>query len=238
MLFRIFHRQTGVGALQEPRELLEQIPPPFKEYPRFPSIALPAPDPLDVAFGTLLADRASRRDFDPLREITLVDLSDILFAGFGINTDRSLENELPTRHHPSGGGLYPLEAYIAAYRVQALETGIYHYEARSHALAHLIASPEATSVRDACEGLVPEQDPAAILIITSAWGRNYPKYGEFAYRLSLMEAGHAMQDIVLAATARDLKAAPMSGFRQESIAQTLDIARENEDPLYLAFLGR
>jgi SagB-type dehydrogenase family enzyme len=237
MLFRIFHRQTGVDALHETRELLDQMPPPFKEYPRFPATALPTPRSLGAAFGTLITERASERNFDPTQKISLANLSDILFAGLGINEKRSLENGLPTRHHPSGGGLYPLEGYLAVYRVESLEVGIYHYEARTHSLARLIMAPPSQAVRDASAGLVPEQNPAAILILTSVWGRNYPKYGEFAYRLSLMEAGHAMQDVLLAATACDVKAAPMAGFRAYELSKILDIESDDEDPLYLAYLG-
>lgn len=234
MLFRIFHEQTGPSSVNEPRENVFWISRPLKEYERFPHIALPKPQPITSPFSDLLSRRASRRDFDQKRELTLQSLSDALFSGMGLN-----ETDPLRRHHPSGGALYPLECYIAAYRIESLPSSVYHYEPARHTLADLSAIAHISDIsRALIRGTVPEgDDPAAVLFITSMWGRSYPKYGEFAYRIALIEAGHMAQNMVLAATAHAVKCCPAGGFYAEKVAQALDITHDNEDPIYSLFMG-
>ncbi len=246
MKFRAFHRQTNPEvAVAAPRVFLHEMPPAFKTYARFPQVPLPTPHIVEDSFSSLLAARETRRDYDPKKSISLSDISDILFCAGGINASHR-ENPKKEdgegfyhRHHPSGGALYPLEFYVATYRVESLSQNIYHYAPRAGALEKILTGGEAPDVLDACEGLIPQQNPAAIIIITSMWGRNYLKYGEFAYRLSILEAGHATQNLLLAATARKLKAGPMAGFRQDNVSEALDLREEDtEDPLQLVFIGK
>lgn len=239
MLLRIFHKQTGTHAIGGGREILSSKPAQLKMYERFSHTALPEPRSIEESFSTLLARRASERDFDPNAEIPLASLSDILFAAAGIHRVHSNGAQLLRRFHPSGGGLYPLECYLAAIRVESVPTGIYHYRPGIHALEDLRTVTSIDKARDSYEPFfVPTgQDPAAICIITSVWGRNYPKYGDFAYRLSLMETGHMMQNMLLAGSARGVKAYPMSGFDLDLLRETLDISHEEEDPICLIPLG-
>jgi SagB-type dehydrogenase family enzyme len=239
MLFRIFHKQSGIEAIREPREMIERAPAPFKEYARFPTLALPKPEPIGTPFGELLARRKSERDFDTARSIPLSALSTILHYSAGINEARTDTEPSYPRFRPSGGAKYPLECYLALYRIEGIPHGLYHYQPLRHELESLAAMQEPEEILGACEGLLtpPDQHPAAIIVITSIWGRNYPKYGEFAYRLALTEAGHMMQNMLLTATAHNVKAYPLAGFRQQEVASALDIDKEAEDPLYLVFLG-
>ncbi len=139
--------------------------------------------------------------------------------------------------YPSGGARNPIECYIAASRVGSLDPAIYHYDIKSHALSRLIAMAHPSKIFEAVRQFVPAQEPAAIVVISSVWGRNYPQYGEYAYRLALAEAGHAMQNLLLAATARSLKSCPAMGFKSDAVSEALGIAGEEEDPLYLALVG-
>ena len=240
MLFRIFHRQSSVESMAKPRELIEEMPPKFKEYRRFPRIPLHQPKPITDSFQSLIDGRVSERDYTISKSVSLDDISTILAVGPGLNKSReNKKEEIPLpRHHPSGGALYPLECYLAAFRVEGLSVGIYHYAPQEHALEHLIISKAPENIREACKGLIPDSNPAAALIITGVWGRNYPKYGELAYRLTLIEAGHMMQDMLLAARSRAVKSFPLVGFRQQVIAEELDILSDIEDPLYMGFLGK
>jgi nitroreductase len=45
------------------------------------------------------------------------------------------------------------------------------------------------------------------------------------------------QNLLLAAAALKVKARPIAGFRAKMIAQALDIASDNEDPVYLIYVG-
>ena len=235
MLFRNFHKKTGVSSIRDVREVFDQLPPPTKEYPRLSSITLPEPHIPNLPFSDVLASRATHRDFDEEKEISLETLSTVLFSGAGIQKKIGRNEDIPSRHHPSGGALYPLECYVAAFRINSLESGLYHYNARAHSLERLPGDEE--TIWESCKDMVPAHKPACILVTTSVWDRSYPKYGEFAYRLALMEAGHLTQDMLLTSAALDLKNCPATGFAEETVSKTLDIEHDAEDPLYLLLLG-
>ena len=108
---------------------------------------------------------------------------------------------------PSGGGLHPLEAYLAVGRCDGLPAGCYWYDAHRHQLE--------TLGRDEAQ-LRALLDQAA-----RSWGRAYPppdvlitlaarvprvawKYEGNAYRVILLDAGVVVQMMYLVATALGL----------------------------------
>jgi SagB-type dehydrogenase family enzyme len=236
MLFRIFHRQTGVLSQRDAHPVIHDAAPTFKTYERFERQSLPSPATLSETLGDALRRRISDRAYDPAQSISISALSTVLHSGAGMHESRP--DMGPSRFRPSGGALYPIECYVATFRVRELQSGLYHYEPRAHALERF-PEGDANDILAACKDFFdpPDQRPAAIIILTSVWLRSYPKYGEFAYRLALMEAGHLMQNVLLAGAAVGLKSCPQAGFHSESIALALDISKEDEDPLYLALIG-
>jgi SagB-type dehydrogenase family enzyme len=235
MQFREFHRRSGPSAIREARALLSAPASPTKVYPRYPHIQLPAPHLPEEGFAQIAARRHSTRQYSST-DITLAQLSSLLFAGGGIQGTAPERNDgTPSRHHPSGGALYPLESYVAVFHVENLAAGIYHYAPGIHALERLPADTEIVwqSIKD----FAPVEKPAVIIILTALWDRTFPKYGEFAYRLALMEAGHQMQDMLLCAEGEHLSACPIAGFDAPHIARALDIDKDAEDPLYVLLLG-
>lgn len=235
MKFRDFHKKSGFQSTAWLRSVFQRQPPPFKEYPRFASVALPEPRAVGMPLGEAMMRRTSSPAFDPVRPLSLGEVGGILHLAAGINAGRA--GQVPHRYHPSGGSLYPLEWYVAAFRVEGLARGLYHYAPQRHALESLPLSSDFGELVSS----VPQHgadSPAAVCIITGRWGRNYLKYGEFAYRLTLAEAGHAAQNALLSATALSVDACPIMGFHEERIAKILDIMDDDEDPLYLVFLGK
>ncbi len=239
MKFRAFHKESGVESIPEDRALMQATQPEYKLYDRFDQIALPHPSHIEMSLSSAIEKRASALTFDASKTVGIEALSTILFSGAG-RTDRSGSGDSAPRrrHQPSGGGLYPIECYVAAYRIESLKEAAYHYEVPSHTLAQFPFDGAAKKIRDASNALIPDLDPAAIIVLSALWERTYPKYGEFAYRLGLIEAGHMAQNMLLSAAARGIAARPIAGFRTRMIAQALDIASDNEDPLYLLYVGR
>lgn len=233
MKFRKFNVKTDIHSIWSDRETIDFAPPAYKEYSRFPRTLLPQSSILDASLSDVFRQRESAKSFRGDDFLPLSHLSDILHAGAGLVSNTNS----PRRHHPSGGGLYPLEYYIFPYRVETLHQQIYHYAPSAHALEELVCTDGVPKHTD----IVLEHDtsinPAALILITSIWGRNYPKYGEFAYRLSLIEAGHSAQNILLAATALSVKARPYGGVFTEKVNQLLDLERHTEDAIYGILLG-
>ncbi|WP_433443594.1 SagB family peptide dehydrogenase [Nonomuraea sp. CA-141351] len=92
---------------------------------------------------------------------------------------------LTGRPAPSGGGLYPIEAYVAAGE-PGLPAALYHYNPVHHELER---------VRDgdhvpALTGLLVDGPAADMAVVLSAvFWRSMFKYGDFGYRLICQETG-------------------------------------------------
>ena len=79
---------------------------------------------LDTDFMKALQTRASCREYDPNKELSLQELSDLLWAAYGNNR----QNKVRQKHHflayktvPSSCAAYPLELYVVT------KKGIYLY---------------------------------------------------------------------------------------------------------------
>jgi len=80
-----------------------------------------------LSLAATLARRRSVRRFSVV-SIDLAELGQLLWAGQGITHAHG------HRTAPSAGGLYPLECYAVAARVDGVAPGIYHYRPRDHSL--------------------------------------------------------------------------------------------------------
>lgn len=233
MKFRKFNVATDINSIWNDRQTIDFAPPTYKEYPRFPRTPLPQPATLDITLSNVFKQRESAKLFTSEDFLPLSHLGDILHAGAGLVSNTNS----PRRHHPSGGGLYPLEYYIFPYRVASLHQRIYHYAPSAHALEELVCMSGLPKHSDIVLEHDTSTNPAALILITGLWGRNYPKYGEFAYRLALLEAGHSAQNILLAATALSVKARPYGGVFTEKVNKMLDLERHTEDAIYSIIIG-
>jgi SagB-type dehydrogenase family enzyme len=201
----------------------------FKRFQHMDLESLPSPRPLDASLSVAITMRRSCRSFDG-RPLALADIADLTFLALG--------SQGPGRRClPSAGGLYPLELYVAASRVEGLSPGVLHYDARAHALARLSFADPVAAVRPAI--FIPEalEGAAAVILLTAMFGRSKIKYGERAYRFALLEAGHAMQSLLLVATALQLGACPVGGFIDDQLHDLLDVDGVEESVLYAAILG-
>ena len=146
---------------------------------------------------------------------------------------RSVDGRRPV---PSGGALYPLELYVVALDVTHVETGVHHYNPYRHCLERLGAA----SRPRVAEVLVDEtlaEHAAALLVVTAMFWRARFKYGLRGYRFALLEAGHAMQNAILAATAVRVPALPLGGFYDRRLDCLVAADSLHEASLYALLLG-
>jgi SagB-type dehydrogenase family enzyme len=203
-----------------------------KRYQHACSISLPLlrSDISSALFNTIVS-RRSCRNFDGT-PITIADLSDIVFLANGA------ANHTHQRSIPSAGGLYPIELYCATIRILDLPVGLFHYNVKEHALVALNDDDPLSSIRESI--FVPEAlaGSAVVIVLTSVFGRSKIKYGERAYRFALLEAGHCMQNICLAATALRLAVCPIGGFLDDKLNDFIDIDGVEEAVLYACIIGK
>jgi SagB-type dehydrogenase family enzyme len=213
--------------------------PPFKEYAHVPSITLPGPRDVGVPLGEAIRRRVSCRAFRAA-PLALDELSTILSLGYGVLGVVHLgAREHLERPVPSGGGLYPLEFYLIVRQVDGLQPGLYHYAPLTHALERL----KQIEFSDPFISQLFMNQPylaaaGVVLIITAVVDRLMHKYADRGYRYILLEAGHAAQNMCLAAASLDLGALPLGGFFDRYLADLLQLDLEEEAILYGLGLGR
>jgi SagB-type dehydrogenase family enzyme len=95
---------------------------------------------------------------------------------------------LTGRPAPSGGGLYPIEAYVAAGepRLPGLPAALYHYDPVHHVLERVRGGDHVPALT----GLLADGAAADMAVVLSAvFWRSMFKYGDFGYRLICQETG-------------------------------------------------
>lgn len=200
-----------------------------RRHPQLPTVALPSPLPLERSLADALTTRRSSHELDgpPLRLCTLATLLD---AAYG--SPRS-----GRRTVPSGGALYPLELYPVLVHVDGVHSGVFHFDPPRHALEVLRKDDVRQELNEtsAYPGLV--DDAAAVIFVTGVFWRTRFKYGLRGYRFALLEAGHVMQNVLLAAAALGVAALPLGGVYDMRAETLLGVDGIDESVVYAVALG-
>jgi SagB-type dehydrogenase family enzyme len=233
-------RQTRGHELERDGELQLSSLRAVKRSRHLQSVPLPEPDPLDLPFGAVLARRRSVRRFAQ-RPIPVTQLAALLHAGYG-RTGQLLADAHDgigpqLRTVPSGGALYPLELYAFAWRVAGLRSGLYHFDPLRRVLERVRAGDERRAVLDRTVYPEPVGRCAVLVAVTAVFWRSRFKYGVRGYRFALIEAGHVVQNVLLAATALRLGAVPLSGFYDRPMDELLELDGVNESMVYAVAVG-
>ena len=187
------------AAKQGPVDWATQ-PSPYRTFDAFPKVALPS-SILDAPVPTLqlLADGLGALPNSQLTPPqTLKTLGTWLYLANGITVEkRAGSRKFSLRSCPSAGALFPFEIYVAAFAVDGLSPGLYHYSPREFSLRRLrdgaVALTQLKRGRPDLEFL--KTVPAALLVSTNFW-RTAWRYKQRAYRYVLQDAGHLVQNLV------------------------------------------
>jgi SagB-type dehydrogenase family enzyme len=180
-----------------------------------------------------IAARRSVRKFSG-EPLTLEELARLLHFTYG-RTDALGR----FRAVASGGALFPLELYVAALRIEGLEPGLYHYGSATSSLNVVAPGDPLPALKRvlAWEG-VDIENAALALIVTAVFRRNTVKYADRGYRLILLEAGEAGQNLCLLAADMKLGACLLGGFLDDELSDVLGLDGVDEAPLLPVLLGR
>lgn len=239
--FEKYHDLTKIKKVPE-KELSDKHWPKswkeiyFKAYPRFSEVKLPYRQ-ISKRFTLFdsLSKRSSERIFSKAK-IPTPTLSSLLLYSVGLNKDRACS--LSRRYYPSGGSRYPLEVYVILLNGQ-LKKGVYHYYPPNHSLELLIDIKE-LNIKKAFTpyNQTWAQRAGAIILITSIFKRSGVKYGENAYRFSLLEAGHMGQNISLLSVPLNLNCCAVAGYSSVYFEELLDIDGKTESIIYSFAVGK
>jgi len=211
----------------------------FKQYRNAAAVELPTRQPPERTLDAVLMSRRSSRTLSGT--VWLADLGTVLRQALGpsaIVADAEREVDQVLRTWPSAGGLYPLDAYLIAAGVDGLEPGAYHVNAIRQTLERL---PAAADARELLASAFFWQDfavaAAAALVFVAAFDRTTAKYGERGYRLVLLDAGHAAQNVLLSAEQLGLGAVPIAGFNDDALEELLALDGAGESVVHTILLG-
>jgi putative peptide maturation dehydrogenase len=186
-------------------ELHGPSPPPFHSpAPSAPSVVLPRAARSDGLYAALGARRTTRA-FATGQAMQREQLATVLRYVFGAHG--SAETKLGVcikRTSPSGGARHPIEAYALIAHVEDVTPGLYHYDARNHALTQLSAMSGAEITSLATLFMCGQTYFGAAhvtFVLTARFTRAHWKYrrADMAYRAILMDAGHLSQTLYLVA---------------------------------------
>jgi SagB-type dehydrogenase family enzyme len=227
--------------IEEKLKTLPPTPPPpqFKKFRGAEAIRLPSHEIAGDTFFQTLHARRTHREFARGR-LSLDNISKLLHTTWGVQGyfQTNVFGRLPYKTSPSGGARHPGEVYLMALRVDGLERGMYHYQAKDNRLARLPAkvSPRLASVY--CAGQSYFAGAAALFIMTAVFARTMWKYGRArAYRVVLLETGHLCQTFCLTATRLGLAPFSTAAFKDSLIEKDLGIDGISESVLYVAGVG-
>jgi SagB-type dehydrogenase family enzyme len=197
------HTYESVRAGGAPLDWSTQ-PQRYRDFPDAPQTPL-STSILDITAGTLAIIEEGLQAVPesllrPPQE--LKTLSTWLYLAYGrTHKDVGPGGEYWLRTCPSIGDLFPAEIYVAAFAVDGLEPGLYHYSPRNLTLARLRKGPEVLAVlkrgRPDLEFL--KQVPAALLV-SAIFCRSAWRYRERGYRCALADVGSVVQNLVAVGT--------------------------------------
>jgi SagB-type dehydrogenase family enzyme len=203
------------------------------------AIALPSPfvgtcSELMNAFARRRTNRTSSG-----HALSMAELGKCLYAGLGIvGFTEGVAGLLPISMTPSGGARNPFEAFVILKRGSDLNQGIYHYSALEHSL-----NPLNTKLDVELSSLFANQEwmdqMAAVVVLVGVFERTMWKYPDpNAYRVIMIEAGHIVQNAMLAATELGLCACPTAALSHKKLGELFHLEDITHVPLYAFTLDR
>ncbi|GAB2629515.1 putative peptide maturation dehydrogenase [Novilysobacter erysipheiresistens] len=196
-------------------------------------------EPLDDSFARVLRTRRTTRHFRSDVSLPLADFNRVLYGTFGAIGTEILAPQMVAikRTSASGGGLHPIEAYPLAIDVEGLAPGLYHYEAKRHALA-LLEPMTREQARDLAATLTIGQtyfaEAHALAFHVARLDRHHWKYRRHpkAYKAVLLDSGHLSQTFYLLAAERGLGAFYTAAINDADVSDRLRL-----DPLREIVIG-
>jgi SagB-type dehydrogenase family enzyme len=134
------------------------------------------------------------------------------------------------RASASGGGLYPVDAYIVSRSCSSLPPGVYHYDVAHHELVRVRMGNFETVTRSALN--FPQVDSADLFVVLAArFWKSLFKYKDLTYQLVMQDAGASMGSIEVVAYALGWDATIVYWFQDALLCSLLGMDMGCEVPL-------
>jgi putative peptide maturation dehydrogenase len=192
-----------------------------------------------------LARRKTTRGFDRTVRMSVEELSLVLHQVWGCQGTAPIIGDLYCikRTSPSGGGLHPVEAYPIVSGVEGVETGIYHYDVRSHSLELMERLGEEEAMGLAADFTCGQNyfgTAHVSTVMTARFPRTHWKYPkqQKAYPVILMDAAHLSQTHYLVAAELGLGAYVTVAINAREIEDRLGLDGVTEGVVAMVGCGK
>ncbi len=226
-----------MARIEENRaKLLERLP---HSHQRENPIALPTPSfKSETSIEEALLNRRSIRQYTDA-SLSLSEVSQLLWAAYGV-TKRVAPGKLRggLKTAPSAGALYPLELYLAAWKVEGLDPGFYLYNPDGHVLYPVKAGDFHKELGEACYDQSYVTDAPASIIWSAIVERTTSKYGSRGReRYVPMDLGHSAENVYLQVQSMGMGTVAIGAFDDLKLQLLVPMTRP-EEPLYVMPLGK
>ena len=196
-------------------------PDPFRRFAGARLLPLPLEDaPAAPTWDAVLATAV------PARPLDRASISRLLLDSLALSAWKERgDDRWSLRVNPSSGNLHPTEVYLAGGPFPALTDAqaLLHYAPHEHGLEQLARLPDEVWRRIA-SGLPPR---AFLAGLTQIQWREAWKYGERAWRYCLLDAGHAVAALSVAAAALGWRARLAEGWTDRAVARLVGADRQS-----------
>ncbi|MCF8142948.1 MAG: SagB/ThcOx family dehydrogenase [Deltaproteobacteria bacterium] len=131
------------------------------------------------------------------------------------------------RNVASAGALYPVEIYVATAGVTHVQDGIHHFSIARHGLFPVRKGNFSASSGKAVE-ILDTRVPVLTFFLTAIFFRSAWKYRERSYRYHLLDAGHLLENLLLALKSLGFPNAVTLNFDDDGTNRLLGVDEERE----------
>lgn len=224
---------------QTDQELKKPQPPLVKEPMRSDSIRLPVNYqdlPVDHDFLHVINSRQSHRVYTQ-QKMSLLQLSYLLWCSQGVKAVRGKHYAL-LKTVPCGGARHEFETYIAIQNVEGLQDGLYHYLPAAHSIELLKTLPDIRSfISVSLEDQVWAARANVVFYYSYVCYRAEWRYGIYAGRMIMADAGHISENVYLAATSISLGGCAIGAVNGKLADQEFELDGNEEFILYAMTVG-
>jgi SagB-type dehydrogenase family enzyme len=236
-----FLQMNQPGAVSADRARMED----YREESRPPSIYQHVGDQIvqlpklevgeapDDRLGRMSAtERTGREGLALLLDVCFGERGKIAVAGEGQCLLKSI---------PSGGARHPTEVFLAAFDLDGLDAGVYHYDVEHHQLELVRGGQQSDRFASATLDLFAKHaaPPCACLVFTSRVERAMWRYRDpRSFRAILIDAGHAVMAYRQVARLLGFKTYALQKMRDGDIARLVRVDPVVQPPLYVGTLVR
>lgn len=202
-------------------------------------IELPAPKDINVdeiSLRKAVEARKSIRKYSDL-SLNITELSWLLWCVQGVKEVMGTRATLRTV--PSAGARHAFETYILVNRVDGLQPGVYRFLATEHKIVPLnLAENIAEKITKATLDQSQVKKCNVTFLFVAVVERMKYRYGERGYRYLHIDAGHAGQNLYLAAENIGCGVCAIAAFEDEELNSILDLDGEEHFVIYLLTVGK